>query len=367
MKGVDGEAGNNARQALRFLEGLRLSGDLVKGVALPSRGTVRLEVNHVDADLPQGLDPNSRAGRVLKVCRGLMDEGTPATLVSRDMVARIRAQMIGVPAEEVPLAIIQGPTGTARTFYALAAGLEQVLETEERPYRKILVCRPNAQFDADIGFLPGSEQEKISPPHAAHCGQFGNSAGSGGEKEEYVWQLSGGQTHLLALAGAVSLQPDILILDEPIAQLDPVHADRIYEVLRKLNEHHGKTIIVIEHHTEYIADYCKHVMLMRDGQIRWLLPTEDALQRVEELEACNIFPPQVTQAAYRLRQQGKFPDGRVLPTTVEEGKTAFSHLRYIPGTPRRVPEVSAEAAVSFQDVSLSYRSVKGNLTPCSKA
>ena len=180
-----------------------------------------------------------------------------------------------------------------------------------------------------------------------------------GREEEYVWQLSGGQTHLLALAGAVSLQPDILILDEPIAQLDPVHADRIYEVLRKLNEHHGKTIIVIEHHTEYIADYCKHVMLMKDGQMCWMLPTAEALQRVEELEACNIFPPQVTQAAHRLRQQGKFPNGRVLPTTVEEGKTAFSHLRYIPGTPRRVPEVSAEAAVSFQNVSLSYRSVKG--------
>ena len=68
-----------------------------------------------------------------------------------------------LPAEEAPLAIIQGPAGTAKTFYALAAGLEQVLEAEERPYRKILVCRPNAQFDADIGFLPGSEQEKISP------------------------------------------------------------------------------------------------------------------------------------------------------------------------------------------------------------
>ncbi len=52
---------------------------------------------------------------------------------------------------------------------------------------------------------------------------------SGGPGGEYVWQLSGGQTHLLALAGAVSLQgPDILILDEPIAQLDPMHADRIY-------------------------------------------------------------------------------------------------------------------------------------------
>ena len=127
-----------------------------------------------------------------------------------------------------------------------------------------------------------------------------------GREEEYIWQLSGGQTHLLALAGAVSLQPDILILDEPIAQLDPMHADRIYEVLRELNEKHGKTIIVIEHHTEYIADYCKHVLLMRDGQILWQKPTVEALQRVEELQRCNIFPPQVTQAAHRLQKQGTY-------------------------------------------------------------
>ena len=93
-----------------------------------------------------------------------------------------------------------------------------------------------------------------------------------GREEEYVWQLSGGQTHLLALAGAVSLQPGILILDEPIAQLDPMHADRIYEVLRDLNQNHGKTIIVIEHHTEYIADYCKNVLLLKDGQVQWKLP-----------------------------------------------------------------------------------------------
>lgn len=180
-----------------------------------------------------------------------------------------------------------------------------------------------------------------------------------GREEEYVWQLSGGQTHLLALAGAVSLQPDILILDEPIAQLDPMHADRIYEVLRDLNENHGKTILVIEHHTEYIADYCKHVMLMRDGQVRWILPTENALQRVEELEECNIFPPQVTQAAYRLQRQGRLPADILLPTTVEGGKTAFAGLHYI-SRERPAPAVpDGESAVSFQDVSLAYRSVKG--------
>ncbi len=180
-----------------------------------------------------------------------------------------------------------------------------------------------------------------------------------GREEEYVWQLSGGQTHLLALAGAVSLQPDILILDEPIAQLDPMHADRIYEVLRDLNEHHGKTIIVIEHHTEYIADYCKHVMLMKGGQVRWMLPTAEALQRVEELESCNIFPPQVTQAAYRMQQQGRLPKDLALPTTVEAGTAVFSHLRHVPVTPRPAPKAAGETAVSFQNVSLAYRSVKG--------
>ena len=179
-----------------------------------------------------------------------------------------------------------------------------------------------------------------------------------GREEEYIWQLSGGQTHLLALAGAVSLQPDILILDEPIAQLDPMHADRIYEVLRELNEKHGKTIIVIEHHTEYIADYCKHVLLMRDGQILWQKPTVEALQRVEELQSCNIFPPQVTQAAHRLQKQGTLPAGP-LPTTVEEGKRAFSPLRFVGNIPCVQPPRSEEPVVSFQNVKLAYRSVKG--------
>ena len=179
-----------------------------------------------------------------------------------------------------------------------------------------------------------------------------------GREEEYIWQLSGGQTHLLALAGAVSLQPDILILDEPIAQLDPMHADLIYEVLRELNEKHGKTIIVIEHHTEYIADYCKHVLLMRDGQILWQKPTVEALQRVEELQSCNIFPPQVTQAAHRLQQQGTLPAGP-LPTTVDEGKRAFSPLRFAGNIPYTQPPRSEEPVVSFQNVKLAYRSVKG--------
>ncbi|HIY54948.1 MAG TPA: ATP-binding cassette domain-containing protein [Candidatus Dorea merdavium] len=183
-----------------------------------------------------------------------------------------------------------------------------------------------------------------------------------GREQDYIWQLSGGQTHLLALAGAVSLQPDVLILDEPIAQLDPMHADRIYEVLRELNEKYGKTIIVIEHHTEYIADYCRNVLLLKDGHVEWKLPVGEALGRVEELRSCNIFPPQVTQAAYELEENGTLAGkGGGLPATIEDGKKVFGNLTY----QREEPLSGAgekplgEAVVSFRDVAVSYRSVKG--------
>lgn len=185
-----------------------------------------------------------------------------------------------------------------------------------------------------------------------------------GREQEYIWQLSGGQTHLLALAGAVSLEPDVLILDEPIAQLDPKHADLIYGVLKNLNETWGKTIIVIEHHTEYIADYCHHVALLKDGHTEWVLPSDEALRRVEELQECNIFPPQVTIAAHQMKKEGMLAEDTVLPTTIEAGKKVFDRLLYrgeicteweAPGEKQQ----ETESVVSFRKVSVSYRAVKG--------
>ena len=67
------------------------------------------------------------------------------------------------PAEKAPLVIIKGRAGTSKTFYTLAVGLEKILNHPTGEYRRILISRPNAQFDSDIGFLPGDEQEKISP------------------------------------------------------------------------------------------------------------------------------------------------------------------------------------------------------------
>ncbi len=120
-------------------------------------------------------------------------------------------------------------------------------------------------------------------------------------QNEFIWQLSGGQMHLLALAGALAMKPKMIIIDEPIAQLDPNHAKQVYDILKTLNVEYGITIIVIEHHTEFIANYCDQVILMDQGRILWKKTVKEALSQVEELMSRQIYPPQVTQAAYSLR------------------------------------------------------------------
>ena len=185
---------------------------------------------------------------------------------------------------------------------------------------------------------------------------------------DYVWQLSGGQKHLLALAGTAALSPDILILDEPIAQLDPAHADGIYDVLKELNEKYGKTIIVIEHHTDYIVKYCRHVMLLKDGTVQWTLPAKEAMRRTEELQACNIFPPQVAIATERMIDGGLLPKepflkrDQVLPVDVEEGMHVFTPYLKNKGPACKqtvTRQKQRDAIIDFKNVTVKYRAVKG--------
>ncbi|MGC5775972.1 ABC transporter ATP-binding protein [Paenibacillus pabuli] len=155
----------------------------------------------------------------------------------------------------------------------------------------------------------------------------------------YIWELSGGQKHLLALAGALSLDPDILIVDEPVSQLDPQHARLIYECLSRLNTEYGKTIIVIEHHTEFIADFCADVVLMDKGRVLWNLPVNEGLNRIADLERLGIQPPEVTRAAiqaaelWQSEKENEDSSGsrQPFPITVEEAAVYFAeHYSFIP-------------------------------------
>ncbi len=217
------------------------------------------------------------------------------------------------------------------------------------------IVRPTVLDDASYACLNYAMPDYLERGRAAL-----KMVGLSTREKDYIWQLSGGQTHLLALAGAISLRPDILILDEPIAQLDPQHADEVYEILKTLNEKYGKTIIVIEHHTEYIANYCHHVMLMKEGGVAWKLPVDEALRHVDELQESHIFPPQVTQAAKRMQQAGTLAKTAKLPTTILQGMSTFQNCRYQPLFTRPTLKPGSEKpVVTFKEMCVSYRSFKG--------
>ncbi|MDW0117772.1 ATP-binding cassette domain-containing protein [Sporosarcina thermotolerans] len=177
-------------------------------------------------------------------------------------------------------------------------------------------------------------------------------------KDKTVWELSGGQQHLTALAGALALNPEILIIDEPVAQLDPQHATLIYDKLQYLNEELGKTIIVIEHHTEFIANYCKHVALIENGQVKWHTDVKQGLLNITELEDVHIYPPQVTQAALQI---ASFSNSDELPITVDEAKDYFKDYFFDPGTDSNQANLHStdSAILSIKDVRYEVKTLQG--------
>ncbi|MFJ7406583.1 MULTISPECIES: ABC transporter ATP-binding protein [unclassified Lysinibacillus] len=178
---------------------------------------------------------------------------------------------------------------------------------------------------------------------------------------EFIWELSGGQKHLLAIAGVLAMKPKILIVDEPVAQLDPQHAEEVYRVLKNLNEQFGMTIIVIEHHTELIATYCQSVVLMDQGRILWKEPVKLALSKVDELVSRSIYPPQITQASKLMEVNGVA--AIELPMTIEEGIAHFSKFSTITKTSLANKsdiqlKHKKKAVVRMEQVSLQFRNLK---------
>lgn len=87
----------------------------------------------------------------------------PLGITPRNIGQKFMLEALYCNAKDVPLVIIKGPAGTAKTLFSIAVGLQKILEENKNDFRRILVCRPNVAMDEEIGYLPGTEQEKIAP------------------------------------------------------------------------------------------------------------------------------------------------------------------------------------------------------------
>ena len=105
-----------------------------------------------------------------------------------------------------------------------------------------------------------------------------------------VGELSGGQKQLLNLAAVMAMQPDILVLDEPTSQLDPLAAGDFFATLRKINAELGTSIVLIEHRLEEVLSYADRVMVMEEGKILALAPPRNLAEQIRGNDMFQAMP-----------------------------------------------------------------------------
>ena len=140
--------------------------------------------------------------------------------------------------------------------------------------------------------------------------------------EELFYQppfdLSGGQKRRVAIAGVLAMHPDVLILDEPTAGLDPAGRDEILELLALMRRDLGITIILVSHSMEDVAKYVDRLFVMNDGELMLEGAPKDVFRHYKELEAVGLAAPQVTYIMHELKEKGLDVD--LDATTIDEAK-----------------------------------------------
>lgn len=122
--------------------------------------------------------------------------------------------------------------------------------------------------------------------------------------EKSPFELSGGQQRRVALAGVLAMDPDILILDEPAAGLDPKGRDKILNLIKKYHENSGKTILLVSHSMEDIVKFASKVLVMNKGSLFCYDDTDKVFERTDDLVKIGLDVPQVTRLSHKLLEKG---------------------------------------------------------------
>ena len=146
-----------------------------------------------------------------------------------------------------------------------------------------------------------------------------------GLKEKYFssspFELSGGQKRRVAIAGVLAMEPDVLILDEPTAGLDPKGRDEILDQIAYLHQERKITVILVSHSMEDIARYVERILVMNQGEKAFDGTPKEVFAHYKELEAMGLAAPQITYIMHALRENGLAADTSAI--TVEEARDSI--------------------------------------------
>lgn len=152
--------------------------------------------------------------------------------------------------------------------------------------------------------------------------------------EASPFELSGGQKRRVAIAGVLAMKPELLILDEPTAGLDPKGRDEILYQISKLHKEHNINIILVSHSMEDVANYVDRLVVMDHGKVLYDDIPKRVFMNLDKLEEIGLAAPQVTYAMNILKIRGFHVD--TTATTIEEAKLSIlQELKKLQNTDRR--------------------------------
>lgn len=142
------------------------------------------------------------------------------------------------------------------------------------------------------------------------------------KKDKSPFEISGGQKRRVAIAGILAMKPDILILDEPTAGLDPKGRDELFFQIKRIYEKNNITIVLISHSMEDVAKLVNRIIIMKNGHIHLDKSTKEAFSDVDDLKKVGLNVPQITELMDILRKKGHHFSKNIL--TVDE---AFNEIK----------------------------------------
>ena len=144
--------------------------------------------------------------------------------------------------------------------------------------------------------------------------------GLAGFEERSPFEISGGQQQRLAMASALSMKPQILVLDEPTSNLDPIGKEEVFTVTRKMNQEEGLTVIIAEHEVEVIAEYADKVILLEEGKITQMGTPEELFPSIVNIQSdVGVRIPQITDFASKIPDKFK----GTIPVTVDQATECY--------------------------------------------
>ena len=139
------------------------------------------------------------------------------------------------------------------------------------------------------------------------------------------FELSGGQKRKVAIAGVLAMGPELLILDEPTAGLDPAGRDELFEEIAGLRKNYAMTILLVSHSMDDVARYADEVLVLHQGELKLEGTVEEVFSKKEELEKMGLGLPQIRALLYDLKKKGiEIPLGNTVSEAVQALSTYFS-------------------------------------------